>query len=87
MIDLLAVGRQPQGVGAVLAVAAKIFQPGHFVELVVAVGVAQPIERAGGGIVRHIQRIEGEEQPLGRRKSDVEPLDARRLAGCRLAAA
>ena len=78
-IQPLAVGRDPRGVWAVVAGPLKIGQFPYVVDLVVAVGVAQPIQRAAA-VVRHIQAVESEQQPLGRGNVDFQSFDPRRLA-------
>ena len=78
-IDPPAVGRQSQGMRAVVTEALQIFELCHLVELIVAVGISQTVESTLA-TVRHVQGIEGPEQSLRPRKLDVEPLDASRFA-------
>ena len=78
-IDPLAVGRQSQGVRTVVAVAVQFLEQRHLVELIVAIGIAQPVETALA-VARDVEAVEGEQQTHGRAEVDVQPLDARRLA-------
>ena len=86
-VQLLAVRRNPQGVRAVIAAAGQVLDPLDIVKTVVAVGVAQSEQPALAAVLRHVQAVEGIQQPLGRGNVDFQSFDPRRLARYRSAAA
>ena len=78
--QLLAIGGEADGMGAVLAAPLKGPELFDMIEDVVAVGVGRPVEAAAGATVADdIQRVERPEEPLSTGQLDRDLLDDRRL--------
>ena len=76
-VDRLAVGREAQGVRAVLAGALEVLELFDRVVVVVAVGVAGAVEAAAGAAVDgEVEGVERTEHALGAGDGEVEALDA-----------
>ena len=79
-VNRLAVGRKPQRVRPVFAAAGQRSEFGHFVVLIVAVGVAAAIQPAARAAVdRDVQAVERTQQAMGRGDLHAQLLDLGRF--------